>query len=744
LHLIRTYDGSVSSLRISLRVTALIFVLTCSAACVFGQTEDEEFTGPFPSWTNLKRDYGSDGAALQRALNEVGTPKHSSSLFIPAGTYCVQQLEFTAHLGVSVVGEDPATTVLKYCGAERGVVLHVNGVAYSRLGRLTFDCGGVASVGIDQSYDGKHGNFDTGNEYSDVFFRNCPTAIRGGNQGNGFAETTVLRAHFGPSSGPCVIMKNFNALDLWIWYSRFDHCQTGVTNDPGAGNFNVYNSVFRESVKADIYIHNTGLFNIRNNTSVGSNAFWATSPAFAYPALTTIQGNKLIHVAYPAILIRNQGPALIFDNQIESPPNAKGPAIAADALADTDLITAGNVFTTRNPVAVRGRNITLDDRFTGTLDLKEPSLPGVPRDLHRRVFEVPVKGGSAEIQQAIDAAVRSATPRAIVHIPEGSYGIKTTLEIPRGSDVQIVGDGVMVTRLQWISLGAGPVFHVAGPSKAIFREIFIGGGGGQIAESVIADGIDQPGSRVHLQQVQLGRSSVAALLVDGLDYTHVDIRNIEHQTTGPGVAIKVVGGKLAAAGNPGTGRTNVFSGASSNNQLSYELSDGGRLMVRDIWYEGPHANFIRLTGTGTFTLHGARLAIPAVGAPAARLVDFHGSATFLSSQFDDRIETSGDNSNSRLMVLGFEAGLNVRDFLLNNSSPGGRVGLLSNREAIRGGSSVALPDRGPADPAFLREMLAQTRAEQPGIIDQLPAGVSDLRFYRVAVGAGATGIHLKP
>ncbi|HWE51639.1 MAG TPA: hypothetical protein VG273_17735 [Bryobacteraceae bacterium] len=719
-------------------------LLTLLPGGAFGQVEDEEFTGPFPSWSNLRRDYGTDSAALQRALNEVGKPGHPANLFIPAGTYCVQQLEFATRLGVSVLGEDPANTVLKYCGADRGVLLHVNGIAYSRIGRLTFDCAGSASVAVDQSYDGLHGYFDTGNEYSDVVFRNCPTDIRGGNLRRGFAETTVLRAHFGPSSGPCVILKDFNSLDLWIWYSLFDRCQTGVTNDPGAGNFNVYNSVFRKSVKADIAIHNTGLFNIRNNTSVGSNAFWTTSPAFAFPAQITLQGNKLIHVSHPAILVRDQGPVAMIDNQVESAANATGPAVAADALGDTDMLSVGNVFTTHNPLVVKGRNITLDDRIADSLDLKEPALPGTPRNFHRAVFEVPKKAGAAEIQAAIDNAVRSKTTRPVVHFAEGSYQIRATLEVPPNSDLQLVGDGNSVTRLNWVGRDAGPVIHVAGPTKVIFRELSISGSGA--ADGIVIDGIDQETSRVHMQQVQIGSTTVAGLLVDGLDYTNVDLRNIGHASTAKGSAIKVVGGKLAAAGHARTGRTNLFSGASSNNVLSYELSNGGRLLVRDIWYESnPPTGFLRLTGNGQFTMHGSRVALPPRHTPAAAdLTDFHGSATFLNLQFDDRIVTGGDGANSRVLAMGLEGGLNLPGFLLNNSSPAARALVLNSRDFTAGGSSVKVPDQGTADPAFLREMLAQTRAEQPGIIDKLPAGVSDARLYRVWVQNATVGIHLKP
>ena len=726
------------------KITIRVFALFLAAAPVHAQAPDDEFVGPFASWSNLRRDYGTGPDALQRALNEVGTPGHSSNLFLPAGTYCAPPLAVVSRIGISIIGEDPRATTVKYCGPKGGALLYLNGVAYSRIGRITFDCAGLASVAVDQSWDGHRNYFDTGNEYADVVFRNCGTAIRGGNLGYGFAETSVLRAQFGPSTGPCVILKNFNALDLWIWYSLFDQCFIGVTNDPGAGNFHVYNSVFRRSTLADMRIHNTGFFNIRNNTSIESKAFWVTSSPFPYPALTTLQGNTLINAASPAIVIGNQGPALLVDNRIQSMSKGNRPVVAANELGDTDLITVGNVFTVDNAVASKGRYISLDNRTVSTLSVAEPRLPGTPPNLRRRVFEVSKSATALEIQQVINAAARIGGARPVVHIPEGHYGIDTTVVVPRGSDVQIVGDGYFATQLDWRGIAGGSVFRVLGPSKVTFRELAINGSAA--GDGFVIDGIDQPASRVYMQQVQLGQSRAANLLVDGLDYTNVDLRNIGHANSQAGVSIKVVGGGLAAAGVPHGGKTNLFSGASSNNAQSYELSDNGRLLVRDIWYEtGSPTGYLRLLGDGTFTLHGSEVALPAFqNPPAAELVNFRGSATFLTSGFQDRIVTRGDSSGLRVLVLGLMGGVKVPDYLLNQGSPAAQATLLNSRDQIRGGSSVRTNDQGAVDPQYLRQMLSQTREEQPQLIGDLPAGVSDIRFYRVSVSNAVIGIHLQP
>ncbi len=56
---------------------------------------DDEFVGPFPSWINVKTQYGAVGdgvadetASLQAAFNAIGNPNSTASVvYLPAGTY---------------------------------------------------------------------------------------------------------------------------------------------------------------------------------------------------------------------------------------------------------------------------------------------------------------------------------------------------------------------------------------------------------------------------------------------------------------------------------------------------------------------------------------------------------------------------------------------------------------------------------------------------------------------------------
>jgi len=165
----------------------------------------QKFVGPFPSWSNLKTDYHAigdgvkdDTNALQQALNDLAFDKHPKVLYLPAGTYRITQtLVMTSHINISVIGQDPSNTTLKWDGPQGGTMLHLNGVRYSKLGRLTFDGNArKALIAVDQSWDGKVSNFDTGNEYADITFQDLGYGIQAGALGHGAAESTVLRCQF--------------------------------------------------------------------------------------------------------------------------------------------------------------------------------------------------------------------------------------------------------------------------------------------------------------------------------------------------------------------------------------------------------------------------------------------------------------------------------------------------------------------------------------------------------------------
>src|SRR5262249_55673578 len=96
---------------------ATAILLGCFVSTAFAQ---EEFVGPFPSWANVKSAYGAKGdgsaddtAALQNALNDLGTSGKADVLYLPAGTYRITStLTLKYKTGISVIGEDPSNTTI--------------------------------------------------------------------------------------------------------------------------------------------------------------------------------------------------------------------------------------------------------------------------------------------------------------------------------------------------------------------------------------------------------------------------------------------------------------------------------------------------------------------------------------------------------------------------------------------------------------------------------------------------------
>ncbi len=717
----------------------------------------KNFVGPFPSWRNVKTDYHATGNgvkddtnALQQALNALALDNHPKVLYLPAGTYRITQpLVMTSQINVSVVGKNPSSTTIKWDGPQGGTMLRLNGVRYSRLGRLTFDGNaGKALIAVDQSWDGNVPNFDTGNEYADISFQDVGYGIQAGGLGHGAAESAVLRCQFLRCSNAGIITKNFNALDWFVWYSIFNDCKVGVTNHPGSGNFHVFNSIFMGSTEADVEVGNAEFFSLRNNFSLNSKAFFIANFIGQNGSPTTIQGNTIIDPRDDSpIKMQNLGPVLLIDNAIRSRKGSNGPVVQYNTFAPVDLVSMGNKFTVSNMLKVEGRFIRVDDQ-TVSPDKINASMPKLPTSwltASSQVFEVPVGSSAAAIQKVIASAAKQNGQQPIVHLPAGNYSIDRTLVIPAGSDIQLMGDGFN-TSLNWVGSSSGPVLHLVGPSKATLYDFSINSAAS--SNGILVDNADQAGSRVFMEQVFLNNSSQYNLLVDGLDHTNIELHNFYHSDC-TGTSVKVVGGASAALGKPLEGKTNIFSGASSNSNLSYTVSNGGRLMARDIWYEtGSLPGFIQLTDKGTFTLHNGMF-YTAAGKPtsAVEVNNFAGKASIIGGLINDRIVVNGDGSNTKVLALGMQGN---SDKYLANNSPKAKAALLYGRKYNNGsypvahqGNPAVIVDGSSGTEAFLKDMLAQTRSEKPGAVNSLKNGITDVRFYRVKVQRSLIGVDLK-
>ena len=717
----------------------------------------DEFVGPFSSWTNVKTSSGAvgdgvtdDTDAIQNALSALATSGHSPVLYFPAGTYKITATLNLAHaVDIGVIGQDPSLTSIVWSGAAGGTMLYVNGVAYSKFSRLTFDGSSTALIAVDQSKaDGTSNYFDTGNEYSDDYFVRVGYGIRGGALGYGFAETSVERSHFIGNWVAGIALMNFNALDLWVWYSTFQNCKLGVTNQVpgigGAGNYHVYYSNFTGSTLADMSIGNTGGFSMRGNYSSGSNYFLGnTSGGTNNPATIAIARNTILDPANAqgtAIVVQNQGPGLIVDNVIRTPASAKGPAVYWGTFSnDQDVESIGNTFTASTPIDIgHGELIETGDQVVPYASVNPPApiLPGTLPNLNRKVFEVAAGSGAPAIQSVIDLAFAQNGNRPVVHLPYGTYGINRTIVVPP-SDIQLVGDGYGVgsggTVLSWTGSGVGPVLRIDGPSKATLRDIGIRG----TADGIVMDNIDQIGSRVYMDQAQLGWGTQSSLVVNGIDNSNVQLENM-----GIGGLVQVTGGPLSSSGASTRGNVDLFSGSggASSGAAMFDVSQGGKLLVRDWWDDAGSGNssttFASIHGRAQFTADGGELYQSGAGTPNFSVSGLSGTATILTADLGSSsgVSVSGNGANSAVLGMGLLS-RSTSAHLTDTASPSGTVAMLNVRgpSATKGDPTVTVANIGSASPSFITAMLAQARSQNPALLSSLPAGVSDVRFFRVAV-----------
>lgn len=331
-------------------VALSVFCLLC-ATVAFAQTRveffdtGEEFAGPFPSWRNIKTDYGAKGDgqaddtdAIQKALDELkGVVTNDwSVLYFPAGTYRITRTLKTlrqAHsdyLGSNLIGEDPETTILLWDGPasvekQPQFMLRYDSW-YCKVSRLTFDGRGKANGGLVRA-----GGFATYCEHSDLIFKDIPgIALNLGNgEAYGIAETAVLRCKFiRCAEGVATI--NYNTLDIYVWWCLFEDCGKGIFNY--AGGYQAYENVFLRSKEFDVGSINNMYFSFVNNTSIGSKTFLKGIGQY-------VRGNRIYNTTDP-LAINVTSDLILIDNLVSSRPGTTGAVVNCGS----STLSVGNTF----------------------------------------------------------------------------------------------------------------------------------------------------------------------------------------------------------------------------------------------------------------------------------------------------------------------------------------------------------------------------------------------------------------
>ena len=312
--------------------------------------------------------------------------------------------------------------------------------------------------------------------------------------------------------------------------------------------------------------------------------------------------------------------------------------------------------------------------------------------------------------------------------------------MPAGTDIQLVGDGngnVRPTWLKWSGTGTGPVLSIAGPTKATIRDLSIDGG--NIATGIQIKGVDQLGARVFMQQTEVHNNQIN-LSVNGLDHTLVLAHNSGF-SNGAANSIEVIGGSLAQAGTPKEGRTIIYAGSESDNQISHQVTKGGNLLVRDVWYEsGSSGQYLVLPGSGIFTAEGCHATAPqSMSVPQFYLNNFNGRTVIATTNFSNDVVVKGNGSKTS-----FLSAANLSDknsYLTNTTSPAGDVRSLNVR-ARSGSGSSPLNNVGSASKTYITTMFGSIRTVHADVLTSLPSNVTDLRLFKIWVLHGTKGIEL--
>jgi hypothetical protein len=712
----------------------------------------DDFVGPFPSWIDVKREFGAagDGSsddtdAIQKAVDSLQNPRAAPVLYFPAGTYLIKQpITITHTQFFSIIGEDPGTTTLKWVGSQNGTILQTDASSRFRISRLSFDGSGIADTAenITTLTNSPGGYYSTYNEISDQHIQGVNVGIRLGVD----AETTVERVFFDNIQTVGIAVETFNTLNIFINDSLFLSCGTGVSNVGGAGNFMVSNSFFAHSKAADMSIQNTLYFAARHNTSVASNTFFDAIPGGANPAPITIQNNTILDPQSTPLMLGNLGALMVIDNVIRmQSASLSALGIYHDPNSPKAIFSFGNTYTNALPPAVYagptypyGQLVSYDDSVANPGDIPKVTIPGnvyIPPNLHHAVFEVPPNATGADIQLAINTAVASGVPGAVIHIPFGRYAVNKTILIPAGSNLELIGDDTSKTELYWNGAVAGPVLQIP-TSNVSVKYLQVTGGSDGIRLSLA----DQPNTQVIIDEAQLQDSNSVSVDFDGMENATFDL--LSTYTMGSVTGLNVKGAAYRAAGEGTVGSTNLYSGSmqSETPSTSFNISAGGKYMVQDDWHDGGETgprNFV-LSGFGTLTEQSG--AINNTSSPF-EIDNFQGNVALIGLGGALGFVLHPGTSETSLLNLGLD-NIGGESFLPQSIGTVLVQNILNSYYDGDGGHQIPTVDAPQAQ--WMRGMLAQTRTEYP--VQRLPMveGGNRIRLGRVLIASTTTALHMVP
>lgn len=443
-------------------------------------------------WINVKTDVdpaavgdgrADDTVALQKAFSRV---RDGSVLYFPPGTYRItsqlvlKNLSGARWIGGLVVGSGRDTKLI-WDGVDRGTMLLLNGMAYSRFVGFELDGRSKASVGFH--YRATQG-FQTEVTHRHLAFRrftNAAVLEDHADEGQALAETTFENCLFEECERGVAFLQ-FNDYDFTFDGCEFRGC--GVAIDCNHGNFYVRNCHFEGSRLVDIRDGSEHCSSIRRSTSIGSHAFVVRNSSVAP---LTIQDCRVNGWKNPkGAVLSSRPPLLLFDSEFTTPPkDTRGaglPPVRVHSDEQRLLVSCNQVEgasgLTQGPRPTL-MTIPAGER-KGVVRSASQSFLRQNARLPNRVFDAGrdfgakgngVADDTAAIQKAIDAAARMSGD-AIAYLPTGRYIIKDTLRIT-GKDFFVGGSG-WSSQIVWRGPEGGVMVEVRDARNVVLEDMMVG------------------------------------------------------------------------------------------------------------------------------------------------------------------------------------------------------------------------------------------------------------------------------
>ncbi|HEV9037243.1 MAG TPA: glycosyl hydrolase family 28-related protein, partial [Puia sp.] len=486
--------------------TVLFFALSLAT---FAQGRDE-FNGPYNSWADVKKRFGAHGngkdddtKALQNALDGLSNPVTGTNLgagayvvvYLPAGTYCISStLQLKGKIGVTIIGEDPSRTIIKWIAKDSGTMLLCNGSAYFKIGRLTWDNGGVKGMeGIGVHWLTKWNNGTTRSfaslniELSDmVFTPGFRYGIGGGTvpgpgTGANDSELAIRRCKFQNCTVSGVEILGFNAIDYWIWDCSFIGCNYGIHCTKGT--YHAYRCYFSGSTFSDVHNDQGYYVSVRGCYSENSNAFSLDDGSSCNPFKRIFQDNVILKPKFLPVEFYHLGKITLMGNQFSTTVdttfkisiNTKSwcPGIY-------EVLSLHNSYGYRSPIRIASNPQKLYSfgdtynpvvRATAAAFLK--TMDQTPARVSRKIFEVPAGADAAAIQSLIFQAAALKGQRPIIHFGVGTFYLDRPLLVPPGCDMQLTGDGLIYASVITAKQPASSTASPARPAQASLPALLV-------------------------------------------------------------------------------------------------------------------------------------------------------------------------------------------------------------------------------------------------------------------------------